>query len=175
MSESGKLPPIISQRTSALVSLRNFFFLQKYKQAKQGLSSETTSPELKELELKAHMAQDPYGYLATWFEYAWPDLGLLAWAGYEWYSDLHHRFLILFALICQNGRRPDDHGVQLPLLKYARTQVVKTLDLRVAKSHPSEARRLKAVVESVSYKVLRDPRTMQVVTLVHTGDFTLGN
>ncbi|GAA5964506.1 hypothetical protein JCM3765_005216 [Sporobolomyces pararoseus] len=126
--------------------------------------------KLRQLDLRAQIARDPYGYLASYLDFAWPTLCMFEDQHYGWYSDLHHRFSILFALICRNYQTPARYLDYTSLVKYALDRILELLQDRVSQDRPEEARKMVAVVKLTSVKSFEHPQTGETVGLIVLGE-----
>ncbi|GAA5964406.1 hypothetical protein JCM3765_006406 [Sporobolomyces pararoseus] len=158
-----------TQQQRFLTIILAFLFSQRQDRAEKELST-SISPELRNLKRAAQAAQDPYGYLAQYLDLTWDELRLLDKENYQWYSELHHRLLILSALICRNYQNPEFYLDHADLVKYAVDQVVEIIDDRVSKDRPEEAQTLRALTKTASFNLFQDPRTGRIVGLVHIGN-----
>lgn len=99
-------------------------------------------PGMEELEANGSsvgqaMGQDPFGFFAIVIAARWPGLMDLR-DKQEWWSELHHRFLIFFAACCRT-MRGDGLDEQDPFYLYTRQRVVRFVTDEVSKTHPQEA------------------------------------
>ncbi|GAA5985882.1 hypothetical protein JCM5350_006847 [Sporobolomyces pararoseus] len=153
-------------RQLSLRMLHNFTFFQLRAQVRKELST-SPSPELRQIETKARMAQHPYGYLSNYLERSWPNLRSYEPRNYEWYSDLHHRLAILFALICQNDQNPEDYLAHMNLVKYSLEKIIKLMEGRVSKDQPEGAQEFETNVKSSGVKVWENVQTGKTIGFVN--------
>lgn len=153
-------------RQLTLRMLHDFTFFQRRDQTKKTLAT-SPSPELRQIELKARMARYPYGYLSNYLECSWPNLRSLEPRNYEWYSDLHHRLAILFALICRNDQNPEDYLVHVNLIEHSLEQIIKLVEGRVSKDQPEGAQEFETNVKSSGVKVWENVQTGKTIGFVN--------
>jgi len=117
------------------------------------------------LETYGNVYKDPYGYLADQLRFDWPELASLIDKTYEWWTTLHHRFLILVAILLQHYRAPDLCDKHTVLIHYAISQVRKVLREQVSHDFPLESRKLEGLIDSLGFLTRIDPRTGEEVGL----------
>jgi hypothetical protein len=117
------------------------------------------------LETYGKLYRDPYSYLAHQLRFDWPELATLFDKTYEWWTTLHHRLLILVAILLQHYRAPDLCDKHTVLIHYAKSQVRKVLREQVSQDFPFESRKLEGVIDEIDLVTQIDPRTGKSVEL----------
>jgi hypothetical protein len=109
------------------------------------------------LEIHQRTAGDVYGYLGSTLTDLEMELDDLE--RYEWYSDLHHRLLIFFAIVCRHFKAPEllTQG-HARLLRHSSREVERIVGDRVSKDLPLKAEEIKASV-SQRFGRLENPAT----------------
>jgi hypothetical protein len=105
------------------------------------------------------MAQDPFGYLA----HCLIDPKYVSWDEVEEHessSDLLHRLMIFFAVLCRHYESPElyvrEHS---KLIQHTKKEVLKVVDGRLAKDLPSQARELGLKLRTSSLTSVEDSKT----------------
>ncbi|GAA5985884.1 hypothetical protein JCM5350_006848 [Sporobolomyces pararoseus] len=128
----------------------------------------------RDLELSNRLAERPLDWLAydltsgLWPEYL--DI-IKENRHFEWWTELNHRLLIFYALVCRNYKSQEVlvEEIYKPI-QFALFQVDEILKLRVSRDFPVEAGNLRKVFDTLKIKLSIDPRSGSFLHLWAFGD-----
>lgn len=105
------------------------------------------------ISLTQQLSKDPFGLFALMISGIWNDFSLLE-GKVEWWSELNHRLLIFFSVVCHHYKDIQSLEQHDPLILYTRSTVDSLLTNVVSQSFPDEAAGLSEVLHQVFKKKL---------------------